>query len=326
MLDTLLNSANTPVLMIDEAGLITFYNQSLAEYFNVSTLQVGMPLTNSIVHPDFLRIIVNKEPHGEIHLPEFERYLLVDLSHVTGMGTVVVMTDITHLKTLDKMKSNIASEISRNLRSPLTAIVGYTELLGRMGELNQQQESFVDKIMLSVNAMTQLINDLMELESVEKNTDTSRQDVDMGLIVRYSVDGLFHAIEAKHHDLALDVAKCPPVKGNPIRLRQMVNNLLQNAVQYTPDGGHITISLHTQNSEALVLYIEDDGVGIPIEDQPHIFDKFYRGHSVMTLGTRSGLGLAIVQNIVEQHGGRIWFESKPGQGTKFSVVLPYDQQ
>ncbi|MCI0709014.1 MAG: ATP-binding protein [Chloroflexi bacterium] len=326
MLDTLLNSANTPVLMIDEAGLITFFNQSLAEYFNVATMQVGMPLTNSIVHPDFLRIIVNKEPHGEIHLPEFERYLNVELSHVPGMGTIVVMTDITHLKALDKMKSNIASEISRNLRSPLTAIIGYAELLGRMGELNAQQENFVEKMMLSVNAMTQLINDLMELESVEKNTDTSRQDVDLGLIIRYSVDGLYHAIEAKHHELIMDVEKCPPIKGNPIRLRQMVNNLLQNAVQYTPDSGHITISLHSQDSEAVVLSIADDGVGIPAEDQPHIFDKFYRSHSVMTLGARSGLGLAIVQNIVAQHGGRIWFESKRGAGTKFSVVLPYDRK
>ena len=326
MLDTLLNSVNTPVLMIDEAGLITFFNQSLAEYFNAATMQVGMPLTNSIVHPDFLRIIVNKEPHGEIHLPEFERYLNVELSHVLGMGTIIVMTDITHLKALDRMKSSIASEISRNLRSPLTAIIGYAELLGRMGELNEQQENFVEKMMLSVNAMTQLINDLMELESVEKNTDTSRQDVDLGLIIRYSVDGLYHAIEGKHHELIMDVEKCPPVKGNPIRLRQMVNNLLQNAVQYTPEGGHITISLHTQDIEAVVLSIADDGVGIPAEDQPHIFDKFYRGHSVMTLGARSGLGLAIVQNIVEQHGGRIWFESKTGEGTKFSVVLPYDRK
>jgi two-component system phosphate regulon sensor histidine kinase PhoR len=326
MLDTLLHSANTPILLIDEAGLITFFNQSLAEYFNVSTLQVGMPLTNSIVHPDFLRIIVNKEPQGEIHLPEFERYLYVELSHVMGMGTVVVLTDITHLKALDKMKSNIASEISRNLRSPLTAIIGYAELLGRMGELSAQQESFVDKIMLSVNAMTQLINDLMELESVEKNTDTSRQDVDLGLIVRYSVDGLYHALETKQHELVMDVAICPPVKGNPIRLRQMVNNLLQNAIQYTPDGGQIKITLRTQDSEAVVLGIEDNGVGIPVEDQPHIFDKFFRGNTVMTLGARSGLGLAIVQNIVEQHGGRVWFESKPGEGTSFSVVLPYDRQ
>jgi two-component system NtrC family sensor kinase len=113
----------------------------------------------------------------------------------------------------------------------------------------------------------------------------------------------------------------PILRGNPIRLRQMVDNLLVNAVKYTPEGGKVTINLRREDSQ-VILEVADTGVGIPANDQPHIFEKFYRASNAPKGTPGTGLGLAIVRSIVENHQGRIWVESNVGVGTKFVVVLP----
>ena len=113
----------------------------------------------------------------------------------------------------------------------------------------------------------------------------------------------------------------PQVYGDPIRLRQMLMNLVSNAIKYTPDGGVIGVSLFAEGGEA-VLVVSDTGIGIPLEDQPHIFDKFYRVDQNKTDYQGLGLGLNIVRSIVDLHNGRVWVESQPRQGTTFTVVLP----
>jgi signal transduction histidine kinase len=115
--------------------------------------------------------------------------------------------------------------------------------------------------------------------------------------------------------------KLPALRGNPIRLRQLVDNLLVNAVKYTPDGGTLTVNLFRQG-EQVILEVIDTGLGIPPTDQPHIFEKFYRASNTPKNTPGTGLGLAIVKSIVENHDGRIWLESFVGKGSKFVVVLP----
>lgn len=320
----LLDNISSPLFIIDDTGLITYCNQSFCEYFNITDNVIGVSLVDIMRHPDLMRLIAKEEIHGEIYLPEFERFMNVTLTHQTGQGSLVIMQDITHLKNRERIRSNLVSDISRNLRSPLTAIVGYAELLARMGDLSEQQESFVQRIILSVDSMKRLINDLTELEKVEAGIDTTVQQVDMRIIVRYSVDGFHETMMRKHQHLQLDLPDtCPQIVGNPIRLRQLVNNLLHNAILYTPENGAITIKIWTED-KVIFLAVQDNGVGIVPDEQIHIFDKFYRGSNVLELGTRSGLGLAIAQNIVNQHGGRIWVESSANEGTTFTVMLPCD--
>ena len=320
----LLNNIASPILMIDDTGMVTYCNQSFCEYFNITNDIVGASLVDVVRHPDLMRFIAKEEPRGEIYLSEFERYMHVELTHQTGHGSLIIMQDITHLKTRERIRSNLVSDISRNLRSPLTAIVGYAELLARMGDLSEQQENFVQRIILSVDAMKRLINDLTELEKVETGIDTTLQEVDMRIIARYSVDGFHEIMTRKHQHLNLILPdSCPHIVGNPIRLRQMVNNLLQNAILYTPENGAVTIKIWAEE-KLVFLSIKDNGIGIATSEQAHIFDKFYRGSNVLERGTRSGLGLAIAQNIVGQHGGRIWVESRVNEGTTFSVMLPCD--
>ncbi len=322
--DDLLNKIASPFLVIDDTGIITSCNQAFCEYFNITDNVAGKSLVDVVRHPDLMRLIAKEETRGEIYLPEFERFINVELAHQTGQGSVVIMQDITHLKARERLRSSLISDISRNLRSPLTAIVGYAELLVRMGDLSEQQQNFVQRIILSVDSMKRLINDLTELEKVESGIDATIQEVDMRIIVRYSVDGFHEIMSRKSQHLNLELPdKCPAIYGNPIRLRQLINNLLQNAILYTPDNGALTIKLWDEN-DVVSLSIIDNGMGINPDEQVHIFDKFYRGSNVLELGTRSGLGLAIAQNIVGQHGGRIWVESALNQGSTFTVMLPCD--
>ena len=117
----------------------------------------------------------------------------------------------------------------------------------------------------------------------------------------------------------------PPVLGNPIRLRQMLDHLLANAVCYSPDGGRVHVSAFTED-EQVIIQVADTGIGIPTTDQAHVFDRFYRAKNIPTDAPGTGLGLAIVKSIVDNHQGRIWLISKVGEGTTFSVVLPVAEQ
>jgi signal transduction histidine kinase len=149
--------------------------------------------------------------------------------------------------------------------------------------------------------------------------------VNMGQVVRQSIESLAHQLTTKGHTLNVSVpAELPMIQGNPLRLRQMITNLVGNAIKYTPDHGQINIALWPEE-DLVVFQVSDNGIGIPAEDQPYVFDKFFRSERAVNDFEGTGLGLSIVKGIVEQHSGRIWLESKENEGTKFTVVLPQNQ-
>jgi two-component system phosphate regulon sensor histidine kinase PhoR len=232
------------------------------------------------------------------------------------------MQDITHLKELDRIKSDFVNTVSHDLRSPLTAIQGYIELIERVGSLNTQQLEFTRRIQISVQNITNLVNDLLDLGRIEAGFDAGKEVVHLVAIINYVVENLRARIVEKNLNLVLDLpAELPAMFGNPIRLRQMVSNLVSNAIKYTSHRGEIKVSAHLEGPQ-IILQVKDNGVGIPTIDQPFIFDKFYRASNVPVQVGGSGLGLAIVKTIVEDHQGRIWVDSSPGVGSTFTVVLP----
>jgi two-component system phosphate regulon sensor histidine kinase PhoR len=263
---------------------------------------------------------------SEIVLEDEGRTLNAQLTPVDQVGRVVVMQDITHLKELDRIKSDFVTSVSHDLRSPLTAILGYVELLNRSGPLNDQQQQFIERIIFSVQSITALISDLLELGKIEAGFDQDYEPTYLNLIVRYAVEGLRHQWEAKEHVLSVSIPdSVPPVLGNPLRLRQLVNNLLENAIKYTPEGGDIKVQLEV-SEDLLLLRVSDSGIGIPAGDQPYIFDKFYRTDEAIDHYAGTGLGLSIVKSVVEQHDGRIWLDSQENKGSTFTVMLPtYDK-
>jgi two-component system NtrC family sensor kinase len=250
------------------------------------------------------------------------RVLNTQLTPIPEIGLVLNMQDITHLKELDRIKSDFVNTVSHDLRSPLTAILGYVELISRVGSINDQQKEFIQRVQLSVNNITSLINNLLELGRIEAGFDIRNEVVPLPAIISYAVDGCISSVEEKSQELIQDIPEdLPQVLGNPIQLRQMLNNLLSNAIMYTQTGGEISISARSEGNQ-VITQITDNGPGIPPSDQPYIFDKFYRGSNIPIDTPGTGLGLAIVKSIVDNHLGRIWVESTLAERTTFTVVLP----
>jgi len=292
---------------------------------------IGKPLKDVITNPEVLTLfskeaLIGRGRRSEITLEGGERVLNAQLTIIDRVGRSAVMQDITHLKQLDKAKSEFVTAVSHDLRSPLTGILSYVELLQRAGPLNDQQKKFAENIQASVRSITSLITELLELDRIEAGYDVDLEPVNLTQVANDCVRNLTHQLTLKGHVLNVESASdLPPVIGNPLRLRQLITNLLGNAIKYTLPGGNIKLALRP-DGPLVILQVTDSGVGIPIEDQPFVFDKFYRSERVVGEFEGTGLGLAIVKSIVDQHNGRIWLQSKEGTGTTFTVVLPTDRK
>jgi PAS domain S-box-containing protein len=328
--EAVLASARDGIIVIDEKGCFTFLNQSARQIFNLSNSDlIGQPLKNVITHPSFVEMIerISELPFQseEMALSDGKIYN-TNLSSSFNSGAVIIMQDITNLKELDRIKSEFVATVSHDLRSPLTAILGYTELIDRVGSINDQQREFIQRIQFSTHNITNLISDLLDLGRIEAGFDAHKEEVSLASIARYAVEGLRSRMEEKQQGIHMELEDpLPLILGNPIRLRQMAGNLIGNAVKYTPPGGQIWVRVTTGNG-MLIFQVEDNGLGIPLQEQHLIFNKFYRGTNFPSDTQGTGLGLAIVKSIAENHQGRIWVKSSPEKGSTFTVVLPVDEQ
>ncbi|MBN1937739.1 MAG: response regulator [Anaerolineae bacterium] len=245
------------------------------------------------------------------------------LTTVAEVGFVVVMQDVTYFKELESLKNEFVSTVSHDLRSPLTAIRGFVDLIEMTGPLTQQQTAFVDKIRNGVADITELITDLLDLSRIERGVEFEVAPLDLETIIFESVDVLHGLAAAKKQQVDLSLASgLSPVLGNRIRLGQVVKNLVGNAIKYTPERGHIRVSAEERDGQILV-HVRDSGIGISAADQAQLFERFFRIRRPETddiPGT--GLGLAITKTIIEQHGGRIWVESELNRGSTFTFLVP----
>jgi signal transduction histidine kinase len=328
----LLDSAADGIILLDEQDLLRYLNRSAKQIFNLELDAldwIDQPLIRIIDHIDLQTMVARIPQLGsqqdEVSLENGKVYN-THLSVNPGKGALIIMQDISRLKDLDRVKSDFVAAVSHDLRSPLTAILGYTELIDRVGPINDQQREFIRRIQFSTHNITNLINDLLDLGRIEAGFDTQKEVVSLTSIARYAVQGLRSRIEEKRQDVQLELEENPPnVFGNPIRLRQMAGNLVGNAVKYTPAEGRIWVRV-LSGGGTLIFQVQDSGPGIPHQEQPYIFNKFYRGTNFPTDTPGTGLGLAIVKSIAENHQGRVWVESSPGKGSTFTVVLPPAEQ
>jgi two-component system NtrC family sensor kinase len=325
-LETILTSVGDGVLVVDNENNLLLINQAARQAFGVGEADVAdMPIQEVIHQPELLDLLNEEHPASplqtEISLVD-GRVLNAHITVIPAIGVAVTTQDITHLKELDRIKSDFVNTVSHDLRSPLTAILGYVELIERVGFVNTQQMEFIRRIQFSVQNITALINDLLDLGRLEAGFDARKDLVPLAAIILYAVEGFKKWADEKEQTFGVDVpADLPQVLGSPIRLRQMISNLIGNAIKYTPAGGKIQVKARAEENQ-FIFQVSDDGPGIPSADQPYIFDKFYRAGNVSTGEPGTGLGLAIVKSIVENHQGRIWVDSALGQGSTFTVVLP----
>jgi two-component system, OmpR family, phosphate regulon sensor histidine kinase PhoR len=323
---TTLQNIDDGVIVLNDDLRIIYINPSARRIFSLGIAGLtGRLLFDIINHPDLRGLIDSvRENPLKFHEVTFEdgRVFYAHYAPISGVGIAITLQEITHLKMLDRLKSDFIHTVSHDLRSPLTSIMGYVELLERVGALNDQQRDFVRRIQSSAKDITYLVNELLDLGRIEAGFDTHRDRVQLEDILRYTLENVAKQAEDKSITLVNKTdGQGMPVMGNPIRLRQVVDNLVSNAVKYTPTGGTVTAKLSLEGDQ-VVFSVADTGVGIPAADQPHIFEKFYRASNAPKGSQGAGLGLAIVKSIVENHEGRIWVESVPGLGTTFYVVLP----
>jgi len=230
------------------------------------------------------------------------------------------------VRELETLKSEMIRMASHDLRNPLGNVMGYLELLiSEIGleHLPAQQREWVGHIRRSLQQMKILIDDLLTLEKVESERQSLWNEVNFGELVQQEVDGLASNAALKGHTLNFSPFPAPMrILGSATQLRQAVNNLIGNAIKYTPDKGMIQVRL-MQKDKRLIFEVQDNGYGISKERQARLFSRFYRAHEPGTdhIGG-TGLGLSLVKTIIERHGGEVWVHSEPGIGSTFGFWLP----
>ncbi len=321
------NELRDPILVVDSAGRLVLSNPPAREFLDLAgkTPPEGKLLPELTTNRMLLEIATRAPDQFEEQVfvqTRDERIFNAVISPITNLGWAVVMQDITGIKQMDRRKNEFVASISHDLRSPLTAVLSYVELMSRGGNLTEQQLQFTEQVRQSVRTMTQLINDLLDVEKIETGLDREQEAVSLAQVLQKAVEVVRAKTDLKQQVLIFEPPQSPAlVMGSAARLQQAFVNLLDNASKYTPEFGEIRLEMSEREGQVLASVI-DTGIGIPLEDQPHIFERFYRARGVMDSHDGTGLGLSIVRSIVEAHNGRIWMESVPGKGTTFTVVLP----
>ena len=239
-------------------------------------------------------------------------------------GVVWTVRDMTERARLERAKSEFVATASHELRSPLTSIKGFVELLERSPEnMSRRQREFIDIVLRSTDRLVELVNDLLDVARIEAdNVEINRRPIDVGEAVRDVAELMGPRINAKHQTLGVVRRPALPLAlADPGRIRQIIANLLTNAHLYTHEGGRIQVGVEADRAWVKIV-VADSGVGMTIEERSHIFDRFYRARGASSSTTGTGLGLSIVKSLVDLHEGRIEVESQPGEGTTFHVLDP----
>ena len=258
----------------------------------------------------------------EITLPN-NRVYYTKAEHHEGIGWILVMQDVTPYKEMDKLKGELIATVSHDLKQPLSVMRGYLDLLQMKNQFDTSSENFINMIDRSILNMRQLIDDLLDLAKIESGIDLNLSPVSLKKLIREVVE--INSSRATLKKMAVNVdmpADLLTVEGEENRLHQIFNNLVGNAIKYTPPEGKIDVIAERRGS-VIRIEVKDNGLGISPEDQAHIFERFYRVRRPETESIDgTGLGLAIVKSLVEAHHGTIRLESSLGEGTNFIVTLP----
>ena len=271
---------------------------------------------------------------GEMTATASGRTLRVEASVAGGQRdneacAVLVFHDITAVRRLEKVRKDFVANVSHELRTPLTSIKGYVEaLLDGAKDDPEQTLRFLDIILKQTDRLNLILDDLLQLSQIESGQVLFKRDpISLSEVVDRTVALIKPLADKKGHTVTVAMpADLPPVLGDPERLAQVLTNLLENAVKYTPANGSIHVTGHMAGDlpqRMVELSVTDTGLGIPEADRPRVFERFYRVDKARSreLGG-TGLGLAIVKHIVEGHGGRVWVEGNQPIGSRFVVRLP----
>lgn len=358
--EAILASIGDGLVVVDKEGKITYVNQSFEKMLGWSSKEVlGKRIVAVVPREDekgevvpFNERILNKVLRGEVIVTDLTNpfyYIRKDQTRFPSsniitpiildgeiIGVVETFRDITKEKEIDKAKTEFVSLASHQLRTPLSTINWYTEMLltGDVGKLNAEQEKYLNEVYRGNQRMVGLVNALLSVSRMDLGTFIFEPEpTDIPLLVRSVLDEQTpHSIQKGITVFPTFGTNIPLIQVDPKLLRMVVQNLLSNAIKYTPEKGKIEISLTLTNQKKCLLFtISDTGYGIPKNQQHKIFKKLFRADNVREKDTEgTGLGLYIAKAIIDNSGGKIWFESPASNyiegeenvGTTFYVELP----
>ncbi|MBE2271471.1 MAG: GAF domain-containing protein [Anaerolinea sp.] len=321
------------VIVLDHDERIVLINQAAMAAFRLypELDYAGQRFADSVDDEAFIAALrhvyrLGNKALEEITLPNGKTYY-VDFSPRSDIGWIVVMNDITPLRETDQLKRDLIATVSHDLKQPLSVMSGYLDLLQMSQKLDGRGENYVRMISRSILNMRQLIDDLLDLAKIDAGLALEIEPVKIHQVIETSVDNLSRLIDAKSMRVEVKVARdLPPIAGDPARLLQIINNLVSNAIKYTPPEGLIGIDGVLVDG-AVRIAVRDSGIGISPEDQSRIFDRFYRVRRAENENIEgTGLGLTIVKKLVDAHHGQIGLESFLGGGTTFYITLPLYEQ
>jgi two-component system phosphate regulon sensor histidine kinase PhoR len=345
-LATLMSALSEAILAVDVEGNLMFFNSRFAFLF-LDKVEKD-PRANRACLGEIFRApallqafekVLKEGAHQQIDVPLFVKHdaiarhfslSVAPLKRENGAtyGAIGVFHDVTELKKAEKIRIDFVANVSHELRTPLTSIKGYTETLRQ--DLERQDyrsaDKFIEVISRNANRLMRLIEDLLDLsslESSEANEEVSqaKSEVDLRELTTKVLQQLELRRAEKNHTIET-FYEADGVHAEPERTEQVLVNLLENAIKYTPSAGKLTVRW-ARSPEAVRLHVSDNGPGIPAEHQPRLFERFYRVDQARSreLGG-TGLGLAIVKHIMQRHGGSAWVVSELGKGSEFICEFP----
>lgn len=339
------------LLLIDRSHRVHFANQSLTQMFNIELKQIqGQGLITLIRDYQADALIESAIETGEVQSTTIQPVLSSQTLHITcypldvlqEYSAIVLLRDMTQLAQLERARREMVANVSHELRTPLASIKLLVETL-QSSPPPDITTRMLGQIADELESMTHLVDELRELSQIESGRLVmSMRPTDMDTIIERAVTRL--RAQAEHRSLRLIIAphsELPPALMDGERIGQVLLNLLNNALKFTPAGGAITIAaepIHvgqesnqrwsyeirqTGLEQALLIRVQDTGIGIPSSEADRVFERFYKVDRARTRNSGgTGLGLAIAKHLIEGHGGRIWVESKEGAGSTFSFLLP----
>jgi signal transduction histidine kinase len=332
-LEHVLANMEEGVVLVDRAGRVGLVNHAgrrlLAPHGKVALPAAAAAFGDPLgLLPRLAAVLADAAPVRET-VPHNERYYELSAARLTGEdGAIAVLRDITEIVRMDAMRSDFISHVSHELRTPLAAIVGSVKLIleGRAGALSETQERLLNVVERESDRLIRLVNDILDLAKLEAGrTNLDSQEVDLNSVIAEAIEAITPLAEAKAIRLESATERLQGfVECDPSLVRQVLQNLIGNAIKFTADGGRVRIEAET-GADSVRVRVIDTGIGIPSDKWEAVFDKFEQvgQHRSPIKGT--GLGLAICRQIIERHGGRIGVESEEGVGSTFHFTLPLRQ-
>jgi two-component system phosphate regulon sensor histidine kinase PhoR len=319
------------VLVVDRQGRLQLVNRAAQKMLRVEPSVTGRPYLEVIRHPDIAAQLTASLHGEEIGGQELTlardpgRTLLTRAAPVTGPsgGAVLVLHDITDLRRADQIRRDFVANVSHELRTPLTAIRGYVEALLDGPADTDSTRRFLEIIARHSTRMERLVKDLLRLARLDARQELlETASCDIKQIFTAVTADLAPSIEAKRQNVALDISPdARQVDGDPAKLHDIIRNLVENAVNYSPEGAEVRLGAAQENGTYMIT-VADSGPGIPADDLTRVFERFYRVDKSRARPGGTGLGLAIVKHLVELHGGEAIAANRAEGGAMFTIKLP----